>query len=85
MYKSICLWIVPYFRFDVSYAKDCISFSLIIIGVCNHSYLGLWVSAVSTLFTQRNMSKVEVSNLTSRYMGKVKSTMSFLFAFFAGS
>lgn len=54
------------------YAKHCISFSLIIIGVCNRSYLVLWVSAVSAVFTQRNTSKVEVSNLTSRYMGKVK-------------
>lgn len=67
------------------HVKHCISFSLIITGICNCSYLVLQIGAIFALFMQRKMSEVEGGDRTSRFMGKVKSTMSFLLAFFAGS
>lgn len=45
--------------------KHCISFSLIISGVDNHSFLVLQISVIFTLFTQRNMSKAEVKPLAT--------------------
>lgn len=66
--------------------KHCISFSLIITGVDNHSFLVLQISVIFTVFTQRNMSKVEVRDLTSSYIGTVKRVQhNFSLAFFAGS
>lgn len=79
------MWIVPYFRFNVLHVKHCISFSLIITGICNCSYLVLQIGAIFALFMQRKMYEVEGGDRTSRFMGKVKSTMSFLLTFFAGS
>lgn len=66
-------------------AKYCISFSLIITGICNCSYLVIQIGAIFALFMQRNISEVKGGDRISRFMGRIKSTMSFLLVFFAGS
>lgn len=68
------------FRFNVLHVKYCISFSLIVTGICNCSYLVLQIGAIFALFMQRNMPEVKGGDRTSRFVGRSKNTMSFLLA-----
>lgn len=66
------------FRFNVLHVKHCISFSLIITGICNCSYLVLQIGAIFALFMQRNMSVFKGEDRISRFLGKCHIYLHFL-------